>query len=805
MALRYCAILLLLFCALAPEAQLISTIAGSGYNGNIGNNGPALCAGLPYPYGICLDRQGSLYLTCTNSIRKVNLATGIITGVAGSDVSGHSGDGGPASAATMQFPSDLCIDQNRNLYISEWGGHYIRKINLNTGIISTVTGTGTAGFSGDGGPAATAQVSRPSGLTCDAAGNLYFADSDNNRVRKITLATGVISTIAGTGQVASAGDGGLAVLAATANPVEVKLDKNNNILFIESNGNVACRLRKIDAITGVITTLAGTTAYAHSGDGGPATAADLYDPSALSLDDAGNIYIGEYDESRIIDIATGIINTIAGTGANGFTGDGGSALSATFHYPTAMSIDANGDLYFADNFNHRIRKISAVITTPPTVTASIVISAPTTAACPGERISFQSTVTNATTPSYRWEVNGIPVSFDGAFSSTTLTNGDVVQCILTTMMCSTPVTVPSNKITITSGTNTPPVVTINAVKSAICFSEQAQFTSTVQHQGQDIIYEWRVNGSATGVTTANFTSNGLANGDQVTCLVIADPTASCGAPAASESAPVILRVTPNPVTAVTIEASSTEVCAGKPVTFTSDVVYTGTRPSYQWLVNGSSVAGQSGNSFTSTSIGNGDEVVLQVTNTGSECTGSKISSLPLGVLVNPLPVVSISPSDTIINYQGNINLRASVSGPSSTFQWTPAAKVIDAASLSTVSIPLLADTRFSLLVRSVAGCEAKAEAMARIYSPVFMPSAFTPNHDGINDVYRIPVSAGLVLKEFCIFDRWGNKVFTTTDPSKGWDGTLGSVPRDAGVFIYQVRGKDVKGEIFLKGTFVLIR
>ncbi len=179
-------ILFVLICiGLAVNAQNITTIAGNGYIGNVGDDGPATCAGTPNTSGICLDGKGFLYLTVSNSIRKIDLANNTIYRVAGSDSYGSNGDGGPAIDALMQYPYALCMDKKNNLYISEYGGHRIRKINLTTGIISTFAGNGTAGFSGDGGQATLASLNSPQGICTDAADNVYIADFNNHRIRKV--------------------------------------------------------------------------------------------------------------------------------------------------------------------------------------------------------------------------------------------------------------------------------------------------------------------------------------------------------------------------------------------------------------------------------------------------------------------------------------------------------------------------------------------------------------------------------------------------------------------------------------------
>lgn len=353
------AFLAFLLCSQPSFSQVIITYAGNGHNGETGDGGPATSAGVVYPEDICLDASGNLYIAGTNKVRKVNAATGVITTVAGNGNYGFSGDGGPATAAAMSFTSGLAVDAAGNLYITEYSGHRIRRVDGTSGIITTIAGTGTAGFSGDNGPAKDAAINTPQSVCVDGAGNVYFADSYNSRVRKIDGATGIITTVAGTGVTSYSGDGGPATRAGVPYPVSVALDTRGNLYIVEVNNSNSCRVRKVEGSTGIITTIAGYSSYAHSGDGGPATAASLFDPSGVCIDREGNVYIAQYDDSRIrrIDAATGVISTLVGTGVHGFSGDCGSPAGAQLYNPKGITVDAAGNLYIADKTNHRVRKV----------------------------------------------------------------------------------------------------------------------------------------------------------------------------------------------------------------------------------------------------------------------------------------------------------------------------------------------------------------------------------------------------------------------------------------------------------------
>jgi invasion protein IalB len=338
----------------------ITTIAGSGTSGSSGDGGQATAARLTNPFGVTVDAGGNIYIGDQGNyrIRKVTASTGIITTIAGTGTSGSSGDGGQATAAQVNFASGLAVDADGNVFIADQSNHRIRKITASTGIITTIAGTGTSGSSGDGEQATAAQLSTPQGVALDASGNIYIADRFNHRIRKITASTGVITTIAGTGTSGSSGDGGQATAALVSNPQGIALDANGNI-YIGDTGNQ--RIRKVTASTGIITTIAGTGTSGSSGDGGQATAAQLSTPVGVAVDASGNIYIGNQTAHRVrkITASTGVISTAAGTGIAAFSGDGGQASSAQLNDPWASTVDGSGNVFIADLNNHRIRKITA--------------------------------------------------------------------------------------------------------------------------------------------------------------------------------------------------------------------------------------------------------------------------------------------------------------------------------------------------------------------------------------------------------------------------------------------------------------
>ncbi len=333
----------------------ITTVAGGG----VGDGGPAVNAPVNNPLAAAVDAAGNLYIADRGNsrVRKVS-TSGTITTVAGTGTPGFSGDGGPATDAQLASPNGVAVDAAGNLYIADFGNSRVRKVGT-SGTITTIAGTGSFGFSGDGGPATDAQLADPRGVAVDAAGNVYIADYYNIRVRKVST-SGTITTVAGNGTLGFSGDGGPATSAGLRYPTGVAVDAAGNLFIADSNNH---RVRKVST-TGTITTVAGNDSPGFSGDGGPATNASLSSPTGVAVDTAGNLYIAEQNNHRVRKVSTsGTITTVAGNGSNGsfddgYSGDGGPAADARLNYPSGVAVDAAGNLYIADFFNNRVRKVS---------------------------------------------------------------------------------------------------------------------------------------------------------------------------------------------------------------------------------------------------------------------------------------------------------------------------------------------------------------------------------------------------------------------------------------------------------------
>lgn len=332
----------------------INLIAGNGIPGFSGDEGPAIAAQLFHPAGVALDTADNLYIADSdnNRIRKVTPG-GVISTVAGDGEADFGGDSGQATLAQLDYPLGIALDEEGNLFIADSGNHCIRKV-TSYGVISTVVGNRTPGFSGDESAAISAQLNRPTDVAVDADGNLFIADTINQRIRMVE-AGGVISTVAGIGTRGFSGDVGTATSAEFHDPVGVAVDTEGN-LFVADSYNF--RIRKVTT-SGQISTVAGIGTAGFSGDGGPAISAQLYLPIGLTVDAAGNLLIADYVNRRVREVTPdGTIHTVAGIGTQGYSGDNGPATSAQFHLPTDVAMDAEGNLFIADSHNSSIRKVT---------------------------------------------------------------------------------------------------------------------------------------------------------------------------------------------------------------------------------------------------------------------------------------------------------------------------------------------------------------------------------------------------------------------------------------------------------------
>jgi streptogramin lyase len=345
---------------------LMGTVAGTGAAGCAGDGGRAVAAQLNQPFGVVEDRDGDLFIADMGNqrIRRVDHRSHRITTVAGCGRKGDGGDGGPATAALLNEPYAVALDDRGDLFIVDRLNARVRRVDLKSGIIITVAGTGTPGYSGDGGPGDRAQLREPNGIAWHN-GQLDIADVSDERVRRLDLKTGTITTVAGTGRRATEGDGGPAARAALNGPRAVAVDRGGDLFIVEREGN---RVRRVDARSGIITTVAGTGARGYTGDGGPALQATFNGPKWICADRDGNLYVADTENHAIrrIDVRTGTIATVAGCGRRGPGGDGGPATAGELDRPHGCWVTRSRTLLIADTNNHRIRTLPLRAEAPPT-------------------------------------------------------------------------------------------------------------------------------------------------------------------------------------------------------------------------------------------------------------------------------------------------------------------------------------------------------------------------------------------------------------------------------------------------------
>ena len=319
---------------------------------------PATSIRLLLPASVVYDAAGNLYLAESSNhlVRKVDLL-GMITTVAGTGVQGFDGDGGPATSASLDSPGGLALDTQGDLFLADTHNHRVRRIDAKTHLISTVAGTGVAGFSGDGGAAIAAQLKLPSALACDAAGNLYIADMGNHRIRKLAAGSGILTTVAGTGVQGFSGDGGPGTAAMIDSPTSLAVDAGGNLYLADTHNQ---RVRRLSLTDGRISTVAGNGSVGRSVDGVAASGAALALPRGLSLDAAGNLYLADSANHTVrrIDAVTGVLTTVAGSGAEAYLGDNGAPTVAALDEPHATVVSPAGLVTMADTSNGRIRQIS---------------------------------------------------------------------------------------------------------------------------------------------------------------------------------------------------------------------------------------------------------------------------------------------------------------------------------------------------------------------------------------------------------------------------------------------------------------
>jgi sugar lactone lactonase YvrE len=492
------------------QAQTINTIAGTGTGGYAGDGGAATAAKFYNPAAIKRDAIGNLYVAdySNHRVRKID-TSGVVTTIAGNGSATYAGDGGPATAASIRQPAGIALDGSGNIYISDNFNNRIRKVDA-TGNISTVAGNGTGGYSGDGGAATAAMINRPTGITTDASGNIYFADESNHAIRKVTVATGVITTIAGTG--IGGYSTGVATMSRLSQPKDVAVDASGNIYIADWMNH---RVRMVNT-SGNIVDLAGDGTMGFTGDGYAATAARVNRPIAVWIDASGNLLVADNGNSRIRKIflsGVGHIVTLCGNGTYSFGGDGGPASAAALNSPMGVISDASGTIYLADQGNHRVRKIQIVPPPPPPFIAG------STSLCEGTTTTLGASISGGT-----WSSGSTATAtIDASGTVTGIAAGTAIITYATaTGMDTALITVHPQPASVTGASS----VCVGATSSYSCttaggtWASSSTATATIDATGS-------VTGVAVGTSTITYTLTGGCN-STLGISVIACPTEIAG-------------------------------------------------------------------------------------------------------------------------------------------------------------------------------------------------------------------------------------------------------------------------------------
>jgi Concanavalin A-like lectin/glucanases superfamily/Domain of unknown function (DUF2341)/NHL repeat len=633
-------------------AGIITTITGNGHYANSGDGGLAIDAAIAFPESMAVDSAGNIYIpdSVSNVVRKVSGSTGIITTIAGTGTQGYLGDGGLATNAQLNAPMTVAIDVSGNIYIADFNNNCIRKITVSTGIITTIAGTGTAGYSGDNGPAASAELSSPEGIAIDGSGNLYIADTGNNVVREVAASNSTITTIAGDGFPGYSGDNGPAICAELFNPASVTLDSSGN-LYIGDYENHA--VRKVAASSGTIATVAGNGTAGYAGDNGPATSAELSYPAAVSVDAAGNVYIADYGNHAIREVSatTGTISTVAGNGIEGYSGDGGPATSAELSYPHGVVVDTAGDLYIADCGNHVVRLVGGASQFP----VSLSISPLTATLYEGQAQQFSARVTNTSNTAVTWSIGAggagsidasglytappaVPAQQTVTLTATSQANAAVSASATVTLLPPVSVSVSPSAVTLSAGQAQQFTATVaNTSNTAVAWSISPAGTGTLSSAGL-----YSAPASVTSQQTVTITATSQADTTRSTSATVTLSPTSCGSNGYSYQRSIVINHT---------KVTNTDQ-AKFPFLFNT------TDPLLATTANNGHVTNPNGDDIIFTSDPAGQNVLSYEMEEYNPVTGQVIAWVQI-------PTLSHTQNTTIYMWYGNTNITTGQAQPSS--------------------------------------------------------------------------------------------------------------------------------------------
>jgi gliding motility-associated-like protein len=763
----------------------------------------------------------------------------VVNTIAGTGVPGFSGDGGPAVKAQLEFPIGICFDPAGNMYVADFTNQCVRKVDAVTGDISTIAGSGgNNGFSGDGGPAVSARLNHPLRVCADKNDHLFVIDYENLRVRRVDLATGIITTIAGNGT-GNYVNGGLAVNGGLV-PLGIAVDQAGHLYISqpETNAGTATHLliSRLDLATGIITTVAGAgqpgdrAGYAGSPPGLTCDAAgDLYaaggpyggvskinpatglitdvpinvptkQPMDVAVDGQGHLIVSDMTGAQVIsvDLQNGASTVIAGDGIPGMGPDCVMPTASSINYPMGLAIDGQGNICFSEELNDRVRKILTPPALPP-----MTILASANPVCDRMSVTFTAQVPNANGGTYHWSMNGRPVGGNSdTYITAGLSNGDLVACELTHSGAGT-CSITRADLTVRVLPLASPSISISTPSTILCGTNAAEFTAFVTNAGDNPGYQWLLNGSPVGNNSDTYDAVGLADNDAVECRVTTDLATSCTSVPSVKSVPIHMDIIPAAPPTIRVNVSANPICPGDSVVFKAAVQDVGAGFSYQWLVNGVRT-GVSSDTYGNAHLKDIVSCALDPGNTPCR-TGQPVMSDPVTISVRKVPEIVLPFVDTTILPGRQIVLQAGIQGNVRSWQWSPADALINPAALTPLTVPMTTTTDFRLTVFSTEGCPVYRDISVRVFYKLAMPNSFTPNGDGRNDVFRIPPLVTLELEEFSVYDRWGNKVFSTRHTGTGWDGTRKGQACATGTYVYIIKGKTIQGAVLSKGTVLLVR
>lgn len=549
--------------------------------------------------------------------------------------------------------------------------------------------------------------------------------------------------------------------------------------------------------------------------------------ASIAVDEDQNVYaVGSFVKTVDFDPGTGVYNLIAASdewdsfivslnrqgdfvSAKQMKGPGLDISSAVLrnsqgviywigcHNPGA-TVDACYGVSFgnAGQYDMFIAKFDRPIAT---------ITASSTAICSGTPLQFTAVVQNpGPNIQYQWQLNGINVGTNSnSFSASSLSNNDIIRLIVyRSASCSSILSDTSNTITMQVGEASTPSVVINTASTQVCTGQAVVFNAQSQNQGNNPHYQWTINGNPVGPNAAVFTTTSLQQGDMVQVLLTSN--AACATIPTALSNQLLMQVSAGLNPQVSISTTTAAVCPKTPVHFIAQTHNTGTGLTYQWKLNGQPV-GANIPTYQLLSPGNLDKVVCTITtNNGCSAQPVQVSSNEVVVQVHEVPAVVVNPVNAQVGPGQPVQITAQITGNYASYVWTPPGGLSDPNTLTPVATPN-ENTVYTLRVVTSENCITEASATIKITTELFIPNSFTPNNDGLNDIFRIPPGSDIVLDHFTIYDRYGNTIFHTRQVNMGWDGKYKGVDVPGGNYVYIITGKNNKGIINRKGNILLIR